>query len=816
MKLTNTIFTSTKPTVLVPCFERNLGFKGNISIDRFNSLIEQGKALHLNLYINGEKSSITMGIEDPSHTMLQSFSNDLTEIHVKSAVYEQLDSFAFWLKLMQSPKSQLSNSPVKVDYWSFHNKSFNDGKNQVTITASIGANERKILNLSVHKFPTELMKPLMVINRTTDYELSEKTYDYIPETVDTQEVKARVNQYLKIKPSIYSTLLLTKAFQKISDVHDVISVIQTQHDSEINYDQLQGLIPNLYKLSSFLSNSTFANKSNDWKSILDPENAEALDEWLNFEQEIIEDRIESRRKFINSIDNMFVLKHYGIPSNIIIQHSKSGILALADHGDIERNHNMNVTNLVRNLLPEKETDHESAQDVSKFISKPQRLVSSFAFEPTTLERSFNSMRKSGFRFKSSRLNADSIDHHLHSLSDEAIFKGVVDDLPKNDKNFYSNIVSDFLEAGGVLISGVQRKCMMNLYVDENGQQGLQFSRGNIPSTHIAKWPMFGKVDNLAVAEWLGLTLCKAAGLETAKFQIVRSLEKDAPVNEDSTNLENESEIMDMIMGGSIGDQNNDNPFSMNSIFMASDKNDEIDKLIKENVIHDDDGSMKHPPFFLSERFDIPYDDHNSKTMFFAQDFCGMAQRSSSQKYDYDMEGVASLLKYHIADPQMLEKSQEHLLRLIMASLCVANNDLHLKNLTLLTEVTPNGVKMGLSPVYDVLVAPMVHDRIKTKDFHQALPLNQTKRPTVNDIINFAEKHLDIDGDKAKQIVNQVIDSILSKCNELSQNAESIFDNDPDLTEKLKVGLGYVARNTGHIVRYGQEWSKNTKSKQFQM
>ncbi|UTZ34985.1 HipA domain-containing protein (plasmid) [Vibrio campbellii] len=811
MKSKNTSIISSKPTVLTPCLAKDLGSKGNIELENFKQLIADDKAYLLNLYINEKKSGILLGIESPTFSMHQQFAPDIQAMHIRSAIYEQVDTFSYWMNLLPSPESLNKNTPVRDNFWNFHSPQFKEGENSIRLSVTIGSTEHTLYNATVTKLPVKLLKYLMSANTRFPYELNDKTYDYIPESIDVDKIKSKVSKFFNVSVSMATALLFAKELKTENDLNDLLSIIQTRFDIDVELDKISELIPNLYQMAEY-----YFTESN---GLLDArENVAQIDDLITVQSSTIEKRLGARRAFIDGILDTFTVKHYGLPVALMINHYEQGVLALPDFGSIDSNHNSRLTNLVKNLLPEHSKSENEDINLREFVSKNQRLISSFAFEPTNFEHHFAALRTASYIPRCNKLNADTIDFHSTTLSSDHVFGGEVDDLPKNDKHFLGKIKSDFLEAGGVLISGVQSKLLMNLYqLDETGEQRLQVSRGNIKSTHIAKFPMLGRIDNLAVAEWLGLTLTKAAGLKTSKFQLVRSTANQPSLthtnNDEATeNLVGETDIMRSILGD-VGARNEDSPFSMNEIFEA-DNDTEFDEFIQSHVINESVDSMSHPPFIVIERFDIAHEQVNPNTQYISQDFCALAQRESSKKYDYDFEGVAAILKSHIVDNKMLKEAQEHLLRLIVASLAIANNDLHLKNLSLLTTVNEQGVHIGLSPVYDVLCAPMVSPIINEYDYKQAMPISGTCRPSITNIIDYAVEHLDFDKGAATAIVRDVIFSIRSEVQTLKSNIDTIFNNDPTLTERLKEGLQYVNRNVNHIIKHGVEWSKGQRERTY--
>lgn len=809
MKYIDTGVSGSKPTLLKPCRENRLGVKGNVVLSAFIDMVNAKKAISFNVYINDKKSNIVLGMESPSYSMEQEYTKEVALAHIKSALSLQNDALRYWLNLFPSPASLNRNTSTKNDFWDFHSRQFKTGSNKVNISVVLDGSELSVLDLHVTSLPREAFSKVITKNTNNHYKLNDKTFDYMQDFSSIELLERNVNQFLRLGVSKAAALLFSTSLKNESDLNNSISVVQTHYDKNLNTQDIDAILPSLYQLSDFLYKST--------NGLIDArERVLVLDEYLTSDLDQIEQKLNQRRKFINGIDFLFSLHHYGIPTNLMISHQQHGILALPYDGAIDSKHDSRVKMLVNNLLPEFTSAHEGMFNLKSFINNEPRLISSFSMHPEDLYSIYPSLGEGKSNVKS--LRADAIDHHTTTLDESNVFNGLVDDLPTFDNDFFGNIKSEFLDGGGIKISGIQHKMLMNLYEYDKGK-GIQVSKGNIPSTHIAKFPMLGHVDNLAVAEWLGLSLCQSAGLNTSKFQLVKSESGTQPrqVNTGpNLDIEDQDDIMQSLLGGKDISFNPKNDlFSMNETSDAGVGLDSIYDQEMNKAAQKYNLNMKFPPFIIVERFDIANTSTNPGSRFISQDFCSLAQRHPSKKYDYDMEGVAFLLKHHIKNEESLAKSQEHLLRLIVASMSVGNNDLHLKNLTLLSEYSDSGlVSVGISPVYDVLVAPIVSDLIRNSNYKQAMPLSNTCRPSLNQVIQFATDHLDIEPTAAKNIVREVIRNILNKTKSLNIEADKVFNGDPDLTDRLRDGLSIVHENVKHLMNYGYEKSLSNTSVQF--
>lgn len=110
-----------------------------------------------------------------------------------------------------------------------------------------------------------------------------------------------------------------------------------------------------------------------------------------------------------------------------------------------------------------------------------------------------------------------------------------------------------------------------------------------------------------------------------------------------------------------------------------------------------------------------------------EDFAQLAGKSRDTKYDYSMEKLVTLLERHCTFPA-LEKVK--LFRLTLFNFLAGNEDMHLKNFSLIRQ----GAKVELSPAYDLVNTTIT---LKTPAEELALPLRGKKsRLQVNDFFEY--------------------------------------------------------------------------------
>ena len=107
-----------------------------------------------------------------------------------------------------------------------------------------------------------------------------------------------------------------------------------------------------------------------------------------------------------------------------------------------------------------------------------------------------------------------------------------------------------------------------------------------------------------------------------------------------------------------------------------------------------------------------------------EDFAQLAGKSRDTKYNCSMEKVAGIIESFCTFP-MLEKSR--LLKRVIFCFLTGNEDMHLKNFTLIT----NNGKTELSPAYDLLNTSIA---LKHPEEEIALPIKGKKRNLTHNII----------------------------------------------------------------------------------
>lgn len=135
------------------------------------------------------------------------------------------------------------------------------------------------------------------------------------------------------------------------------------------------------------------------------------------------------------------------------------------------------------------------------------------------------------------------------------------------------------------------------------------------------------------------------------------------------------------------------------------------------MIYNIDGSLS----YFIKRFD-----RSGNRKIAVEDFSQLLQFSRETKYDSSMEKVASVIEKHCTFP-LIEKIK--LFRLVIFNFLIGNEDMHLKNFTLIRRSD----KIELSPAYDLLNTTIITN---SKE-EIALPLRGKKsKLSYNDLVDY--------------------------------------------------------------------------------
>lgn len=160
------------------------------------------------------------------------------------------------------------------------------------------------------------------------------------------------------------------------------------------------------------------------------------------------------------------------------------------------------------------------------------------------------------------------------------------------------------------------------------------------------------------------------------------------------------------------------------------------------LVYSKDGSMT----YFIKRFD-----RAGKNKIAVEDFSQLMGLSRDTKYDASMEKVAKVIDQYCTFPA-LEKIK--LFRLTLVNFLLGNEDMHVKNFSLMT----NGNKVELTPAYDILNTTIV---LKEPKEEIALPVKGKKNKLDSDILidYFGRDRLGLNDKILSSLLENVKDAI---------------------------------------------------------
>lgn len=142
-----------------------------------------------------------------------------------------------------------------------------------------------------------------------------------------------------------------------------------------------------------------------------------------------------------------------------------------------------------------------------------------------------------------------------------------------------------------------------------------------------------------------------------------------------------------------------------------------------------------------------FDRYGRNKKLSVEDFAQLAGKSRETKYDYSMEKLITLIDTFCTFPA-IEKVK--LFRLTIFNFLIGNEDMHLKNFSLITRDN----KVELSPAYDLLNTTIVVPRTQEEI---ALPLAGKKRNLSTKILfdYFAKERMKLNDTIISQVLNKI-------------------------------------------------------------
>jgi len=153
-----------------------------------------------------------------------------------------------------------------------------------------------------------------------------------------------------------------------------------------------------------------------------------------------------------------------------------------------------------------------------------------------------------------------------------------------------------------------------------------------------------------------------------------------------------------------------------------------------------------------------FDRYGRNKKLSVEDFAQLAGRSRDTKYDYSMEKIIDIIDTYCTFPA-IEKVK--LFRLTIFNFLIGNEDMHLKNFSLITRDN----KIGLSPAYDLLNTTIV---LPNESEEIALPLAGKKKNLSATIL------IDYFGKERLKLNDKVISLVLDKIKSAFSDWEKIL------------------------------------------
>ncbi|MFM2668674.1 HipA domain-containing protein [Vibrio mediterranei] len=526
----------------------------------------------------------------------------------------------------------------------------------------------------------------------------------------------------------------------------------------------------------------------------------------------LDQKLKNEVNYITNSTRAFSLRHYEQTLSNFVVVERLGLMRVPTtswtcYADLSFHRDFaNAT--FESLLPEIDHKSPSKNPLSR-INVMSSMIANVTFQEVPTAEVFRSLASTKsshilddehkYRLSSNPLNIiPAASFHTTTISDRPLFSGFFEGIPNYDKKrFREHMRNLMFSEFAAKLSGAQFKLPVTLSLDDNNTLHLQRQTGNLPFTHIAKFPTPG-YDNITLAEWLPLTLLKKAGLSVAKNQLVSYETDHSPYEEAGKRIEDN----EMSLSDTASTETDDHEDLFEELQLMFDKAHQVNELKSEH--------KNCPPFLISERFDIPYSKAGSNKRILSLDIGALLKLPSSSKYTPSMESVAEVIRTMIPQRDRISIAKD-LYKQIIASVLLHNNDLHTKNITILAmEDTKTGdMRYQVSPIYDVIITPLVRPNALAHEvYHQALTINGELCPTRDEVIAFANEHLAIPLDEAKDMFYSLSNDLLSAVQAMQRELPKEFASRAKWADTIKTGLALVERNIKHIDRHGTTYGSD--------
>ncbi|HAS5778673.1 TPA: HipA domain-containing protein [Vibrio cholerae] len=475
--------------------------------------------------------------------------------------------------------------------------------------------------------------------------------------------------------------------------------------------------------------------------------------------------------------------HYGITENVILLSQVSGTLRYNPHEWVKSTDRSIVNDLknarFHNLLPENKPFEINKNRVAK-ITNSSSLIGNYSLTEVPLVRiskmaTLDKNNTSNHQFLNEVGNSDlapSISYHQAEINDFILYRGYFEGIPSYDKQFSGKLMTLMENEFAAKLSGITFKLPL-LLCNKNGINELRRQTGNEPFTHIGKFPM-PSYEDLTLAEWLALTIIdRSMILEAAQTTLVAFDGNVGPEKINADNLVNQD-----LEDHALSDKFKNELFDHFSI------------------------TKQDPPFLLSTRFDIP---KNGESLIIkSYDFSELLLKGPEEKYEADFEQIGKWIQENIHDQSSKEAALITVFKQLICSYFLHNNDLHLKNITLLeikNEMNEEKV-FKISPCYDVLITPLVYfDSESDACYRSALRVNGTNHPSVEDIIKCGVQGFGLTEFDASKIFESCFSDMKTTVSVMKVDLPYEIESRPRWKDVVIKGLNVVTRNLRCIEKH---------------
>jgi len=732
-------------------------------------------------------------------------SKSAAQYHYLSSIKENLHTVLGYFKLYPTPQSNNLFSADDPDFISVNRQAIvlGDSTLNSSYTPNLklkmwnGTGFEPILDVRAIWWDKSIINKMITFDKdldTSPYEPSLASLRYSStlglDNDKTLKLRQQLSKFAAIQPSKISYFLLMPSpyYQSSKGIE---SLIRNYIRNGASIRDGQQLLQHLKATINLLSTDPTLKAIDNARERVLTVHKYAVDNIVSLDLAIKREHIE-----LQSAHRTFQFLHYESIENTVLMNKTSGLIRYNPHEWVVSTDRSLVNDLKNarhhNLLPEVKSYERNKNRNDKIINSASLVGNCTVSEIPTVYVAKNAPTltpKPASRFdgKSGFIKgvAPSISFHETFITEPILFKGYFEGVPSMDSKFSSKIIGLMESEYAAKLSGINFKLPM-LLIPKAGKYELKRQTGNEPFTHIAKFPM-PNFEDITLAEWLSLYLIdRSLVLETAQTTLVAF--------EGESGLDN--------IPASVLDE-----YTSKSSEGIEGLRDQIEEIFNTQVFDKRKIKVEQPPFLLSTRFDIPNANETKKIK--SHDFAELLLHSPEEKYSANFEDIGYWITENIEKISERETAHLDVVKQLFCSYILHNNDLHLKNITLL-EIEDLGTKevhKCISPCYDVIITPLVYFNSDLQACYQsALPVNGTKHPSVDDLISCCVTAFGFTHENARMLFQQVCKDIKDSVVSLKMCMPEEIENRPRWSDVVTKGLNIVNRNLRHIEKNDMSYS----------